>query len=81
MLDDYEGEYAVMMCLAQIAEAVNRINDTDILNKIKAPGIVSFRNRLIHNYEGRDKKIILSIIENNLPELKNTISALIKEIG
>lgn len=33
MLDDYEGEYAAMMCLTQIAEAVNKINDSDILKK------------------------------------------------
>jgi len=81
MLDDYEGEYAVMMCLTQIAETVNKITDADILEKIKSPGIISFRNRLIHNYEGRDKTIILSILENNIPELKNIISDLIKEIN
>ena len=81
MLDDLEGEYAVMMCLSQIAEAVNKISDIDILEKINAPGIISFRNRMIHNYEGRDKKIIMSILDKNIPELKTTVTDLIKEIS
>lgn len=76
-IDDYEGEYAVMMCLTQIAETVNRISDTIILSKIDARGIISFRNRIIHNYEGRDKIIIHSILLKDLPELKNKISSLI----
>lgn len=78
-IDDYEGEYALMMCLTQIAEAVNKISDSSILTKLDARSIISFRNRIIHNYEGRDKKIILSIIRNDIPELKNKIIELISQ--
>jgi len=79
-LEDYEGEYAVMMCLTQIAENVNKITDAAILESINARGIISFRNRIIHNYEGRDKTIILSIINTDLPELKMKVLLLIQAI-
>lgn len=79
-IDDYEGEYAVMMCLTQIAEAVNKISGSAILEKLDAKGIISFRNRIVHNYEGRDRIIILHIIKNDIPELKNKINALMKLI-
>lgn len=79
VIDDYEGEYAVMMCLTQIAEAVNKISDSDILSMLGAGDIISFRNRIVHNYEGRDRKIILSIIKEDIPHLKNKISELIAQ--
>lgn len=78
-IDDYEGEYAVMMCLTQIAEAVNKISDSTVLVKLDSREIISFRNRIVHNYEGRDKKIILGIITNDIPELKNKIIELIAQ--
>ena len=77
-IDDYEGEYAVMMCLTQMAEAVNKISDSAILENLDARGIISFRNRIVHDYEGRDRNIILYIIKNDIPELKNRINDYIK---
>ncbi len=77
-IDDYEGEYAVMMCLTQMAEAVNKISDSAILENLDARGIISFRNRIVHDYEGRDRKIILYIIKNDIPDLKNRINDYIK---
>lgn len=71
----------MMMCLTQIAEAVNKISDDVILDEINARGIISFRNRIIHNHEGRDRIIILSIIKNDIPELKIKISKLISNIS
>jgi len=78
-INDYEGEYAVMMCLTQIAEAVNKITDSVILERLDARGIISFRNRIIHNYEGRDRIIILSIVKDDIPDLKNKISQIISQ--
>lgn len=76
-LADYEGEYAVTMCLVQIAETVNRISDESILEAIEARSIIGFRNRIVHNYEGRDQAIVSGILKKDIPELKEKILGLI----
>ena len=76
-IEDYEGEYAVMMCLTQIAETVNKISNTEFLEAIDYRGIVAFRNRMVHNYEGRDKVIIAQILNTNLPILKVSIQSIL----
>jgi uncharacterized protein with HEPN domain len=76
-IEDYEGEYAVMMCLTQIAETVNKISNSEFLDSIDYRGIIAFRNRMVHNYEGRDKVIIAQILNTNLPILKDSIQSIL----
>jgi len=47
--------------------------------KLDAGSIISFRNRIVHNYEGRDRIIIQSIIKDDIPGLKNIISEIISQ--
>ena len=75
---DYEGQYAVMMCLTQIAETINKIDDETLKAEIPFNAIKSFRNRTVHNYEATDWTIVKHIVQYNLPDLKQTIIAFLK---
>ena len=72
-LDDYEGDYAIMMCLAQIGEAVNKISEREILENIPVYKISGMRNRIIHGYEDIDKTIITEVLTVHLPDLKEIL--------
>jgi len=76
---DMEGEYATMMCIAQIGEIVNKIKAPDILSKLPAPLIIGLRNRLVHDYEEVDKKIISEIIKTHIPDLKKIVASLMAD--
>lgn len=76
---DMEGEYATMMCIAQIGETVNKIKAPDILSKLPASKVIGLRHRLVHDYEEVDKRIISEIIKTHIPDLKKIIESLVKE--
>jgi len=76
---DVEGEYATMMCISQIGEAVNKIKTPEILSKLPAAKIIGLRNRLVHDYEEVDKTIISEIIKTHIPELKKIVKSLVGE--
>jgi uncharacterized protein with HEPN domain len=72
-LQDLEGQPALLMCLMQIGEILNRLNDVELLVKLEIRKIVAFRNIVAHEYEAvlLDKTNL--IIKNNIPELKSQI--------
>lgn len=72
-LNDMEGQYALSMLLIQIAETANKITTEKILSYLPKNEIISFRNRIVHNYEGTDWKIVKKIILESIPELKDII--------
>jgi uncharacterized protein with HEPN domain len=80
-LDDYEGEYALMMCLAQIGEAVNKISEPEILSKIPVSKISGMRNRIVHGYEDIDKIIIAEVLTVHLPDLKEKIKSYLRSLN
>ena len=75
---DNKDQYAIKLCLMQISEKINTIEDESIISKLTVPEIVSFRNRVVHNYKGTDLVIIKKIIFESLPELKKTLSDILK---
>jgi len=77
-LDDYEGEYAIMMCLAQVGEAVNKISEPEVLVIIPVSKISGMRNRIIHGYEDIDKTIITEVLTVHLPDLKEKMKSYLK---
>lgn len=79
-MTDYEGQYAVMMCLTQIAETISNIDNDAFEDKIPFRAIRSFRNRTVHNYEATDWTIVKHIVEYNLPDLRQTIIAFLKRL-
>lgn len=80
VISDYEGQYAVMMCLTQIAETIDKITSTEYISKIPSREIMGFRNRIVHDYESTDWIIISKILCDNIPELKTIIISLVGEI-
>lgn len=77
-LNEMESQYAISMILIQIAETINKITTEKILKNLPKNDIISFRNRIVHNYEGSDWKIIKKIISDNIPELKDIINRTIQ---
>ncbi len=78
-LSDKEGEYAIMMCIIQIGETVNKITDPTIIEKIPSAKIIGLKNRIVHGYETFDRRIITDVIKLHLPELKMIITELLKD--
>lgn len=63
-----------------VGEAANRLTDEIIANNpdIEWRKITGLRNMLIHEYFGLDDKLIWSIIENNIPDLKEKVGKIIE---
>lgn len=58
-----------------MGELVNRLDD-DFLEKnatIPWHQIRGLRNRIVHDYEGVNLKLVWEILENDLPELREEI--------
>ena len=79
-LSDTEGGYAIMMCITQIGEAVNKIEDENILAELPASKITGLRNRIVHGYEDIDSKIISETIKTHIPDLKIVVESFLKNI-
>jgi uncharacterized protein with HEPN domain len=72
---------AILRNLQTMAESTQRLSDS---LKAKHPEInwhkiSGFRNLLVHDYLGVDAERVWKIIEIDLPTLKQTISAMLKE--
>jgi len=83
-LNDIEGQMAILMAIAQIGETLRKIDDDDVLEKFDLikdkEGAYYTRNYIVHDYEGVNLAFIENIIRNYLPNLKEKIQNLIKEL-
>jgi len=80
LLEDTMGKDASLMCLLQIGETLNKLNNTfTLLNENDIKGAYDVRNFIAHDYEGVHLALIEHIIRINLPKLKETILQIIKE--
>jgi len=67
-----------------IGEALNRIGKADpsVLSEIREHrSIISFRNILIHGYNSIDNRIVWGIVEEDLDNLIQDVTRLLKEMG
>lgn len=75
-LNDFEGQMAILMGLAQIGETLKKIDD-DILKKYELledkQGAYSVRNFIVHDYEGVDLGYIEKILREYLHILKEKV--------
>lgn len=78
---DMEGQYALMMCIQQIGELVNKIQSEKYTAVLPIKDIVGFRNIVAHNYDGINFNIVENIIEKSIPELKSLIEGILPDIG
>ena len=75
-LNDFEGQMAILMGIAQIGETLNKI-DEDFIEKFDLKeeklGAYYTRNYIVHDYEGIDLMIVETIVRKNLPVLKEKL--------
>ena len=62
-----------------VGEAVNRLSDDLIATNpdVEWRKVTGLRNMLIHEYFGIDDKLIWSIIQRNIPNLKNKVGKIV----
>ena len=76
-LNDFEGQMAIFMGLAQIGETLNKLDD-EVIQKYDLVedknGAYYTRNYIVHDYEGVDLFIVETILRKNLHKLKEKLS-------
>lgn len=77
---DLKTKSAVERQLAILGEAVNKFTkeapDFPLSNVSQ---IISFRNRLIHNYDNVDDTIVWAVLKKHLPVLQKEVEEYLKE--
>jgi uncharacterized protein with HEPN domain len=80
-LNDFEGEIAVLMAVAQIGETLKKIDD-NILSRFDLiedkEGAYYTRNYIVHDYEGVNLAFIERIIREYIPKLKNKMNKIVE---
>ncbi len=71
------GKHALFMCLMQIGESLNKIEDEILKEKLPIKGAYDVRNFIAHDYEGVDVGLIENILRYLIPELKVTIEEIL----
>lgn len=74
---------AVLRNLQTMAESIQRLSDASqsAHPEIEWRKISGFRNVLVHDYLSVDLERVWLVIENDLPELKHAINAMLNERG
>jgi len=75
-LEDFEGQMAIFMGLAQIGEILNKFDDEIIKNldlEEEKKGAYYTRNYIVHDYEGVDLIVVEDIVRRHLPILKEKL--------
>ncbi len=83
-LEDYEGQMAILMGIAQIGETLKKLDDDVVAEyglKEDKEGAYFTRNYIVHDYEGVDLAFIDNIVRHHLPELEKKIIALSQSLN
>jgi len=76
-LNDRMGKHALLMCLMQIGESLNKIQDETLKERLPVKGAYDVRNFIAHDYEGVDMGLLENVLRYLVPELKVTIRSLL----
>ncbi|HQO10515.1 MAG TPA: DUF86 domain-containing protein [Clostridiales bacterium] len=77
-LNDFEGQYAIMMCMQQIGDTLNKMENPEYIKVLPIRQAYGFRNILAHDYGSVNLNIAKDTIEKSVPELKSIISSILK---
>ncbi|MCG9875910.1 MAG: DUF86 domain-containing protein [Leptospiraceae bacterium] len=77
-LEDIEGQNALLMCVLQVGETLNRIQNKEWRNFLPVKESYGLRNLIAHQYDSVDLSIISEILEFDFPDLKSKITKLLK---
>jgi uncharacterized protein with HEPN domain len=78
-LDDFEGEYAILMCMQQIGEMLNKIEKPEFIKVLPVQQAYGFRNVLAHSYGSVNINTVKDTIEKSLPDLKMIILSIFSQ--
>ena len=80
--NDKKTIYAVVRAVEIIGEATKNIPSSvkKIHGEIKWAKVKGMRNRLIHEYFGVNIKVVWKTVKEDIPELKEKMSELLKEL-
>ena len=76
-LENRIGKHALLMCLMQIGESLNKIQDETLKKELPIKGAYDVRNFIAHDYESVDTGLIDNILRYLIPELKMTIQKIL----
>ncbi len=81
-LSDTKTQDAVVRNLQILAESTQRISEPLKARRLEVDwrAIAAFRNVVVHDYLGIDRKQIWQIIEHDIPDLKRKIKAILQEL-
>lgn len=80
-IKDVEGFHAVMMCCLQLGETLNKLETPVLRYKLPVSLAYSMRNIIAHDYLGINPDVIVSTIENDIPEMSRQIASILLEIS
>lgn len=72
-LEDLEGQNALLMCILQIGENLNKIKDENLRMNLPVKESYGLRNIITHHYDSVDIPTISEIIEFDIPDLKEKL--------
>ncbi|MBI4753160.1 DUF86 domain-containing protein [Candidatus Desantisbacteria bacterium] len=76
-LSDMEGQYAILMCIQQIGETLNKIKSEEYRSVLPIKGAVGFRNIIVHDYDGINLSVVELTIEQRIHELRGIIQGIL----
>ncbi len=76
-LENRIGKHALLMCLMQIGETLNKIKTPTLKEQLPVKGAYDVRNFIAHDYQGIDVDLLEDILRHLIPELKETVKNLI----
>ena len=81
-LEDFEGQMAILMAIAQIGETLRKI-ENNLIEKYdlteEKEGAYFTRNYIVHNYEGVNLALIEKIVRDFLPVLRSKMESMLNE--
>jgi uncharacterized protein with HEPN domain len=72
-IEDLEGQNAILMCVLQIGETLNKLENAELRTSLPVKESYGLRNLIAHHYDSVDLSIISEILEYDIPELKLAI--------
>ncbi len=78
-LSDFEGQYAILMCMQQVGDTLNKIENIEYLKILPVRQAYGFRNILAHDYGSVNINIAKDTILKSLPDLRRIIDSILKK--
>jgi uncharacterized protein with HEPN domain len=79
-IEDVEGFHAVMMCCLQLGETLNKLENSSLREQLPVSLAYSMRNIIAHDYLGINPEVIAATVENDIPNLRNLVEAILGEM-